>query len=270
MSNLCWKHYPLVATHPGVRRWLTIQDNLGLARNTIEAYGRALDDYLHFSTSQGVEIEAATIEHVAAYVDYLAHCRRDRGRTVVQLSPRVGLANATMQQRLTAIRLYYDFLLEEGIRLDNPVGRGKYTPGRAFAGKRDRGLIPHYRTLPWIPNEDEWEAVLHSVAQESVRDRFMFGLAYDAALRREELGSLEVGDFDPSHRLIRIRAETTKNRQERSMPYSLTTSTLFFTYLHHRRDISRERGPLFRSESHRNHACPLSKWSWSKTVERIA
>lgn len=37
-----------------------------------------------------------------------------------------------------------------------------------------------------------------------------------------------------------------------------------------RRAISRARGPLFLSESRRNHAEPLSLWTWSKVVRRIA
>jgi integrase/recombinase XerD len=35
-----------------------------------------------------------------------------------------GLANATMQLKLTAVRLYYDYLTEIDVRHDNPVGRG--------------------------------------------------------------------------------------------------------------------------------------------------
>ncbi len=45
-----------------------------------------------------------------------------------------GLANATIQQRLVPVRLFYDFLIEEGLRESNPVGRGRYTPGRRFGG----------------------------------------------------------------------------------------------------------------------------------------
>ena len=41
-------------------------------------------------------------------------------------------------------------------------------------------------------------------------------------------------------------------------------------YLAHRASVSRARGPLFLSESRRNHAQPLSLWTWSKVVRRIA
>ena len=220
MSIPRWDRYPLVAHSPDARSWLTIQANLGLSQNTIEAYGRALEDFLSFSAGQSVTPEMATREHVATYVRDLS-TRRNSRHAKELTTPSAGLANATIQQRLTAIRLYYDYLMEEGRRSDNPVGRGRYTPGKAFGGKRERGLIPHYQKLPWIPNEEQWRAVLAAARSEPLRNRVMLAMSYDAALRREELCSLAVADIDPSQRLLRIRAETTKNHQERVVPYSL-------------------------------------------------
>ena len=95
-------------------------------------------------------------------------------------------------------------------------------------------------------------------------------MSYDAALRREEIRSLEVSDVDPAHRLLRIRLEVTKNRRERVVPYSLATSELFSQYLRIHREQSRERGRLFLSESCRNYGKPISIWTWSKTIARIA
>src|SRR5258708_14888659 len=181
-----------------------------------------------------------------------------------------GLANATMQQRLTAIRLYYDYLIEEGYRERNPVGRGQYVPGKAFARIRERGLITHYRMLRWIPKDAEWQAILQAACSESLRNRLMLALSYDSALRREELCSLATGDIDPAHRLLHIRAETTKTRQARVVPYSPITSDLLVSYLQERRALSRERGLLFLSSSRRNRGKPISIWTWSKVVRGIA
>jgi len=41
-------------------------------------------------------------------------------------------------------------------------------------------------------------------------------------------------------------------------------------YLRHRATLSRARGPLFLSESRRNQAEPLTLWTWSKVVRRVA
>ena len=98
----------------------------------------------------------------------------------------------------------------------------------------------------------------------------MLALAYDAALRREELCSLRSDDLDPAHRTLRVRAETTKTRHERVVPYSAPTGVLLSEYLQHRATLSRARGGLFLSESRRNHAQPVTLWTWSKVVRRIA
>jgi len=52
--------------------------------------------------------------------------QRPNGRSarIVALDSGVGLANATLQQRLVAVRLFYDHLIEEGKRETNPSGEG--------------------------------------------------------------------------------------------------------------------------------------------------
>ena len=54
----------------------------------------------------------------------------------------------------------------------------------------------------------------------------MLALAYDAALRREELCLLETDDLDPAHRTLTVRAETTKTRRGRVVPYSAVAGEL--------------------------------------------
>ena len=76
--------------------------------------------------------------------------------------------------------------------------------------------------------------------------------------------------MQPAHRLPRVRAETTKGRRERVVPCSAVGGEVLRAYLAHRVGISRARGPLFLSESRRNHAEPLTPWTWSKIVRRIA
>jgi integrase/recombinase XerD len=270
MSEVRWERYPHIAQHAHARAWLQLQSNLCLARNTVEAYGRALDDYFAFCTSGNIYPDGATRAQIGAYVRDLSQRPNPRGNSLQPEVAGLGLANATMQQRLTAVRLFYDYLIEEGLRTHNPVGRGAYTPGKGFGGARDRGLIPHYRKLPWIPSDDQWGAILEAARTEPIRNRVMLTLSYDAALRREEVCALGTADLNPGQRLLRIRAETTKNRQERIIPYSQTTAVLYETYLQHRRTLSRARGPLFLSESRRNYAHPLSIWTWSKVVTAIA
>ncbi|HEX9131088.1 MAG TPA: site-specific integrase, partial [Ktedonobacteraceae bacterium] len=139
-----------------------MQTDLGRARNTVEAYRRALEDYLSFCSRQSVAPEAVRREDIARYVRDLATRPSLRGQAVRVLDSGAGLANATLQQRITVVRLFYDYLMEEGLRQDNPVGRGRYTPGQGFSGERSRGLIPRYQKLPWLPTEEQWTAILEA------------------------------------------------------------------------------------------------------------
>jgi integrase/recombinase XerD len=200
---------------PAAYTWLTIQGDLGLAKATIEAYGHVLQDYLTFCQAQEVMPETATRAHLAAYVRNLTTRPHRQGPNVVHLASGRGVANATIQQRLVAVHLFYDYLVEEGQRERNPVGRGRYTAGKGFGGMRAKGLVPRFTKLPWISTEDQWQAILAVARQEPVRNRLMLALAYDAGLRREELCGLRSDDIDPARRTIRIRAESTKGRRER-------------------------------------------------------
>jgi site-specific recombinase XerD len=258
--------WPVLTTVAEVPGWLHLQEDLGLAPRTVEAYARALTDYLTVCDQSGIDPLTAGRADVARYVRTLRERPLRRRAADATRQPTLGVAPATLQQRLTAVRLFYDYLVEEGRRATNPVGRGHYRPGRS-AG--ERGLVPRVNRLPWIPNDAQWRAVVAVARDAPIRTRLMLALAYDAGLRREELCSLATDDLDPAHRLVRVRAETTKSRRERVVPYSAVTGRLLQAYLIHRRTLSPTRGPLFLSESRRNPAQPLTIWTWSKAVRHL-
>jgi integrase/recombinase XerD len=182
-----WFRYPFVAVNAQARAWLTTETLLGLAPNTLDAYARGLDDFLGFCQRVDISPTTATRADLARYVgDLRGRPRPQIRQSTPALTPPVGLSNATLQQRLTAVRLFFDFLIEEGQRADHPVGRGRYTPGKAFGADRERALVPRFQTLPWIPSDEQWRAFLTAVKQAPLRTRCMAAFAYDAGLRREE------------------------------------------------------------------------------------
>src|SRR2546427_601467 len=141
-------------------------------------------------------LDIITREQVALYVQDLAHRPNPKGAKLLSIESGRGLSNSTMQQRITVLRLFCDSLVERQLRQDNPVGRGHYVAGRAFGGARSRGLLPRYQKLPWLPSDEEWQNVLHSLKGELLRNQVMLLIAYDGALRREELVRLGMSDFD--------------------------------------------------------------------------
>lgn len=267
MPAPAWSHYSLVAAEPQGRSWLTLIDNLGRSPATIDAYGRGLDQYLRFCRNLGIDAPGATLEHVSLFVRHL------RGEPGDLLPTRPAVSNATLQQRVTAVRLWYDHLVYQGLRQRNPVPRGRplSAPGREHDHSGFQyGLVRRLTLLPRIPSDPDWARVLAEVAREGLRNRLMFALAYYGALRREELVGLRVSDLDVAHRLVTIRAETSKGSRSRVVCYAVAAAPALGLYLNRRRALDMRPGPMFLSESDRNPRQPLTKWSWSKVIERLA
>jgi len=272
MQTIRWEFFPYVAENPHARNWLETQALLGLAKNTIHAYGRGANDYLAFCQRTARPFLEATKADLVAYIDDMTQRPNPKGTNIRYLHSGAGLANATMQQRLTVVRLLYDYLIDEHLRLNqqNPVGKGKFTPGRGFAGKRERGILPHYELLPWIPGDDEWDAILDATRQEPLRNQLMLLLAYDGALRRSELVALLLRDISFPHQQITIRPEITKNGRGRVVMYGNVARDLLRGYLEERAAADIMGGLLFRSQSDRNRAAGITADAWAKIVERIA
>ncbi|MDQ1410401.1 MAG: integrase/recombinase XerD [Acidobacteriaceae bacterium] len=159
---------------------------------------------LRFLASGGVPLGSVVRSTLGAYIRSIAERPAPRalkdGRET-----RIALSNAALQQHLTVVRLFRDFLVEENICARNPL--------RPAVG--GRSLVQRHHQLPWIPSEEQWQGILQVCKRESLRNRVMLAMSYDAALRREEICSLETTDIDPAHRLLRIRLEATKDRRER-------------------------------------------------------
>ncbi|MFZ0276745.1 MAG: site-specific integrase [Candidatus Sulfotelmatobacter sp.] len=162
VQSVRWDRYPVAAAHSLCRLWLTFQSHRGLARNTLDAYSQGLEVFLRFLSHQQLSVPSVTRVHIGAY---LASLQSHKGC----------LSNATVQQRLTVLRLFYTYLVEEGVCQKNPT---------AYNGAR--ALVPRHRKVPWVPNEDDWRTILAAAAQEPIRNRVMLTFAYDAGLRREE------------------------------------------------------------------------------------
>jgi integrase/recombinase XerD len=265
-----WDRYPLTSAHQDARRWINSCVFLGLARNTVVAYAHAVESFLTYCQSRAIDARSASRDTIAQYVGHLRTLPRSGRLNVIRIDSQGVLSNATLQQHITAVRLFFESLLEDELIAINPVGRGRYTASKHFGARGRRGLIPRFHRLPWIPSEEQWSSLLAVSRLEPIRNRCMLAFAYDAALRREELCQLRSDDVDPAHRLLRIRAETTKGRRERVLPYSGASGELLRTYLRHRRTFTASRGPLFLSESPRNYAASLTLWTWSKVIRSIA
>ena len=106
-----WERYRRVAENPHAREWLKFQAARGLAANTIEAYGRDLDSYLAFLQSQAISFESVIRPTIGAYVRSITDVAVPRVWKKGLLA-RTTLAHATLQQHVTVVPLFHDFLVQ--------------------------------------------------------------------------------------------------------------------------------------------------------------
>ena len=106
IEEIQWSRIPIVAELAEARAWMTFQACRGLAWNTLDAYGRNLEHYLRSLQLTGVQPWDIKQNQVAAYLHKLLAIS-SKSETESRL------ANATIQQHLTTLRLFYDYLLEE-------------------------------------------------------------------------------------------------------------------------------------------------------------
>jgi integrase/recombinase XerD len=158
-ENVRWDLFPRIKMLSSAQEWLQLQANRQLSPHTVEAYGRGLEDLLRFCEQHEppISVEQATKVDLAAYVQDLVSRPNPHGQQIIHLHSGNGLSDQTIQLRLTAVRLYYDHLVEMGKRTRNPVGRGKYTRRSSFSAARhshsanERPLVRRKRARqPWI------------------------------------------------------------------------------------------------------------------------
>jgi integrase/recombinase XerD len=244
----------------------------GKRPKTVDAYARSIEDLLSYFSNidpdRLLEADEADLDGYLANLKRRSPKKRGRGgmqedtTKILSFSGR-RLSDNTVAQHVVACRLFYEFLIRKRLRTDpiNPITRGN--AGRN--GQRPaRGPVPKKVRLPWVPSDEVWNQFLtHVVTQEDARTRAMILLAYDAALRREELMSLRVDDIDWAREIVTIRPETTKNGRMRYVPVSAAALYLVRQYIEgDRRALiaaydGEDLGLIFLSESTRNPGCPL-------------
>lgn len=152
----------------------------GLSDSHIEAQGRHLGDFFLF-----LEGKAASLVTEADIRQYLS---REHER---------GLAGASLGHRISALRGFFAFLLDEGIIQDSPA-KSIESPERE-------------KPLPRFLSEKQIEDLFAIV--EDPRDKAIFEILYASGIRGGELMGLQNGDIDLENTTLRI--QKAKNGRER-------------------------------------------------------
>jgi integrase/recombinase XerD len=164
----------------------------GAARNTIAAYTNDLNDFTAFVAGSGMDVPTADA----------AVCQRYMASLQAQ-----GLSARTSARRLSALRQYYLFLLQEGIRTDDPTTQ------------LDGPRLP--QPLPKFLSEAEVNALFAAAAARPARAGLLavaaLELLYATGMRITELLSLPKIAFGERSDVIIIKG---KGGKERMVPLS--------------------------------------------------
>jgi len=214
----------------------------GAARNTLDAYGRDLEDFEDFLARRGAGSLDADVEAVRAWL-------ADQASS--------GMAPRTQARRLSCIRQFFAFLFAEGRRGDDPTANV------------DAPRLG--RPLPKYLSEDEVKAMLD--AARALGDEAgppmtaLLETLYATGLRVSELVSLPLSAVarDPAALVVRG-----KGSKERMVPLSEPAREALVVWRKLRETLLPKNKPsrwLFPSHSREGH---LTRSGFAKMLSRVA
>lgn len=200
------------------------------AANTLRAYGADLRDYSDFLARRGKRADAGTSADISAFMKRLA----DQGA-----SPR------SQARRLSTLKQFHRFLLEDRIRPDDPT--------TTIAGPRIG------RPLPKVLSEDEIGRLITAArvieGDEGVRLVALLEILYAAGLRVSEIAGLRLGAIARDGRTLLVRG---KGNKERMAPLSEPARMALTAWLERRKAILGEHASpfVFASRAAAGHITP--------------
>ncbi len=158
----------------------------GLSRNSLEAYGRDLNDFQRFCRHHHIAPAQLDIRVITAYLEDLAVRE---------------FAVASQRRRLAAVRGLVRDLLERGTLARDPA--------------RNLKLRPHMRRLPRTLGSKDIELLLNTIDPSTLRglrDRAMLEIAYGCGLRVSELVGLRLNQIDIDGKFLIVFGKGSKER----------------------------------------------------------
>lgn len=169
-----------------------------LSSNTVAAYISDVEDFVSFC---GEDCRSADSDTVVEYM-------RDRSAVLTKRS---------QARLLSSLKSFYDWLILEGERKDNPCDRV------------DAPKLGRY--LPEVLSVDEVVSIIESVdtgTWNGMRDRAMLEMLYGCGLRVSELCGLEISCVYEKEGFVRVIG---KGNKERIIPVAEPALDAFMAYL---------------------------------------
>ena len=189
----------------------------GASPNTVEGYGRDLTRYVAWLAEGGITTpDDVTVAHVEAHVTALSE---------------VGLAPASVERAVSAIKGFHRFMVAEQITANHPTA--------------DVPLPTKPRHLPQVLTREQVAALLDQPFPDTAagqRDRAMLEVLYGCGLRVSELVGLDQRNVLLEDELLRVFG---KGSKERLVPILGSAYEALSDYLSHwRGELASARKPV--------------------------
>ena len=179
------------------RYGLYLTGQRALSDNTRRIYLDDLHTFLDYCRRNGHDLRDMDRQLLRGYVAFLATAGRSDG-------PRpAGYARVSIVRKLTALRTFYNFLVQEGWFKSTPVPSARSFPVKvekplpSFLGKQEANRL-------LAAPEDDTPAGL--------RDRAILEVLYACGVRLAELQGMNLGDINRDRREILVRGKGDKER----------------------------------------------------------
>ncbi|MFZ3192709.1 MAG: tyrosine recombinase XerC [Moraxellaceae bacterium] len=193
-----------------LEQWLLQLQLAGRSPHTLKAYRRDVSQLLLFLQQAGLRLTGLDQQGLSRYA--------------AQRIEQDSLSSSSLQRELSAIRLFCDSILQQGLLSHNPAKDFKIQrPTRPLPKVADAEVLAQLLDQP-APTEP-------SDARLWVRDRAMLELLYSSGLRVSELAGLSLQDIDLSSGLVSV---TGKGNKTRLIPVGRQALTALRDWLPHR------------------------------------
>lgn len=188
----------------------------GLAENTVRVYMADLAPFRDYLAQEGKSLTDMDRRMLHGYLAWLATGARGGGR---------GYARVSVARKLTVLRSFYRFLVQEGLFHSTPV-----PSGRSFKLKVEK-------PLPTFLGKREVDRVLEAPDDSGplgVRDRAILEVLYSCGVRLAEIQTLNVADVYFERREILVQG---KGAKERWVVFGQPTEAALKKYLQEARPL---------------------------------
>ena len=171
----------------------------GLSDNTRRIYLDDLATFLAYCRQSGLALRDMDLQLLRGYVAHLATAGKAGGN-----GRRTGYARVSIVRKLTALRAFYNFLVQEGWFPTTPV-----PSSRSFPVKLEK-------PLPTFLGQNEAARLMAAPDNDgspaSLRDKAILEVLYACGVRLAEIVGMNLADVHPERREILVRGKGNKER----------------------------------------------------------